>query len=495
MADESIDSPIVPTLSMREIGYNGLSVVSGQVLEECDPNLRFPRCMLTYKKMLHDGTIAPAVDIFNTTIAGVEWDVKAPEGLEEEMVEEVKFLKQVMKDMEHSWLSFIKQATSYIHYGFAPFEIVPRYRLKEKGSRYNDGLVGIKKLALRSQDTISGFEYKNKGRDLSGVWQLVNIPTNKKDYQRAYITTGSSDNGKTEQLIPFEKLLLFRNNPLKNNPLGSSPFNAIFRSWKYRTAYEENEGHGVAADTHGIKLLYIPPQYMAPDADEADRAVYELYKKIMRNVHVGQESGVILPMFRDDIKGEKMFEFEIVNSTGQKAYDVDKIIRRLNKEILTALYADFLVMGQDGGGSFALSESKLSVVQIVIRSKLEEIRDVLNHYLVPRLFKWNKWETEEYPTFEFGEITEVSLDEFSKAWQRISATNGIAITADNLNAAAKKLNLPHRFDTDATPEDVRKVVGGGESRSGDGMETGMGSGVGKSDGSSGDSSSGNKENA
>jgi hypothetical protein len=233
---------------------------------------------------------------------------------------------------------------------------------------------------------------------------------------------------------------------------------------------------------------------MTPDADAQDAAVYDMYKKIMRSIHVGQESGLILPMYRDEMKGEKLFEFEIVNSTGQKSYDVEAIIQRLNKEILTTLYADFLVMGQDGGGSFALSESKLSVVQIIIRAKLSEIRDVLNHHLVPMLFKANGWKTEVYPTFEFDEVSKPSLAEFAKAWQQISATNGIAKTPKNINAAAERLGLPDMVSEDMSKEDLFELLAAGESRVGDGMATGLGSGTGNATGSSGDGTASNANN-
>jgi hypothetical protein len=246
---EERDSSQVPPISVREIGYNSLSVVSGQVLEECDPNLRWPRCINTYKKMLHDGVIAPAVDIFNTTVSEVGWTVKAPKGYEQELVGQVAYLKSVMNDMnDQSWFSFIREATSFIHFGFAPFEIVLKYRT-EDNSRYNDGLVGIKKLSLIGQDSVSGWEYKNKGRDLSGLWQCVNIPSGKNNnmrpLQRQTVNNTNNDNGKTEQFIPRKKFLLFRNNPLKNNPEGNSPLKAVYRSWKYRIAYEENLAHGV----------------------------------------------------------------------------------------------------------------------------------------------------------------------------------------------------------------------------------------------------------
>jgi len=239
----SIDIENLPPLRMAESGYNGLKVISGVIAEECQHDLRWPYCAVTYKKMLKDGTIAPAVDYVQNFISGVKWRVEAPKGYEGKLKDEVALIRSIMSDMEHSWLSFIKQASSFVPFGFAPIEIVPRYRLKSKGSKYNDGLIGIKKLALRSQDTITAAEYRNKGRDFVGFWQRVNIPSNKgeiRDY--VDITTGKTYK---EQLIRKEKLLIFRNNPLKDSPYGVSPLNSIYEAWKYKKAYEQNEAEGV----------------------------------------------------------------------------------------------------------------------------------------------------------------------------------------------------------------------------------------------------------
>lgn len=233
---------------------------------------------------------------------------------------------------------------------------------------------------------------------------------------------------------------------------------------------------------------------MKPDATAEDQAVFAAYQNIMRNIHVGQESGVILPMARDDVKGEKQFEFEIVNSTGQKSHDVLKIIDAYKSEILTALYADFLILGQSGGGSFALSESKMSVVQIVIRSILSEIQDVLNHKFVPLVFKANNWEPEVLPQFKFGEVTETTVAEFAKAWQQMSATKGIAKTVKNINYAAKKLGLPDMLPEDTPQKELFTLLDGGGSGVGEGLETGLGSGTGKADGGSGDGTASNSQN-
>lgn len=217
----------------------------------------------------------------------------------------------------------------------------------------------------------------------------------------------------------------------------------------------------------------------------------------MRNLHVGRESGVILPqVFAADGK-EGLFKFEVISVTGSKAYDIDKIISRYKNEIITALYATSLVAGQEGGGSFALSESLIEIKDKLIESKLEEIRDVLNHQLIPMIFKWNGWKAEVYPQFVFGRVSQPSLDVYSKAIQRIGAVKMIARTAKNINAIADMLDLPDRLPEDTKGDTLETILGQppDPTKAGSGQSSGLNNGTGKSTGSGGDSSTGNANNA
>lgn len=498
MADEtdiSLDPGTnkLPTISMGETGFSGILTLGGVVWEECQSELRWPQVMDTYKRMAKDGAIAPALDYMEVMIARVPWSVKIPEGYEEQLKDKARFLEQCKDDMEHSWESMIKQVSSFNRYGFCPIEKVYGYRTRESGSKYNDGLIRIRKLPIRSQDTIDSWKFKNKGRDLAGLFQKVNIPgTDGLDKGYDFVNTQDSE-GPGLKFIPRKKFMLFRNNPLKDSPIGTSPLNGAWMAWKYKTAYQESEAIAVAQDANGFKILYLPPQYMSPDASEEDKAVFEEYKKILSNMHQAKQSGMILPLIVDDNKN-KMFEFDIKSVTGQKSYDTNAIIQRYTSEILTALFADFLALGSSGSGSFSLAETKVSVVEMAIESKLNEIKDQLNNDLVRQLFELNGWSTEVMPYFAYGKIGKESLDEVGKFVQRVAAVSMMPKTPEVVNWMLKQADIPYQVDKSLTTEELNELLTPMTSASGTGMVEGMGNGTGSSNGSSGDSSTSNNEN-
>ena len=486
----------IPPLAYGEQGFAGITILGGQILEECSHELRWPESMKTYKRMAKDGAIAPALDLVEMMISRVPWTVKVPEGYEEKLKDKANYLRQVKDDMDHSWDSAIKQIVSFNRYGFACVEKVYGYREKAKGSKYNDGLVRVKKLALRPQDTIEDWVYKNKGRDLAGFNQCVVLPTNSGVSGNDFVNNPTADQtGRTTvtKFLKRAKFMLFRQGALKDSPEGTSPLNGAWQAWKYKQAYQESEAIAVAQDSNGFKVLYLPPQYMATDASDENKAVFEEYKKILANMHQAKQSGMILPLILDE-SGNKMFEFDIKSITGQKSYDTNAIIGRYTSEILTALFADFLALGSNGSGSFSLAETKVSIIEMTLESKLNEIKDQLNNDLVRQLWELNAWDTDVMPYFDYGNISRESLDEIGKFVQRVAAVAMLPKSPKVVNWLMKQADIPYHVDESLSPEELSEQLTPMTSGAAQGMTEGLPSGTGNNSGRSGDSSTSNTEN-
>jgi hypothetical protein len=475
----------IPRLKLGQTSYNGLWTLGGNVFEDCQQELRWPHAIHTYKKMAKDATIAPALNLVEMAIARVPWTVKIPEGYEDQLKDKAEFLRQCMNDMEHSWGAFIRQCVTFNRYGFSVHEKVYRRRLKQKGSKYNDGLIGIQSLPIIAQDTIDSWDWDDEGRKLTGLYQLVVKPTGKDKVQ--YI--GISD----DVFIPRKKFLHFRNQPIKDDPCGQSPLANCWWAWKFKTALEEQEAMGISSDLRGLRVLYIPPRYMAEDASPEDKAVYEEYKKIMRNIHMNEQSGLILPQVLDE-QGEQYFKFDVISITGQKAHDVHAVINRYKNEIISSLMASQLVLGQDGGGSFSLAESLQGISDMAVESKLIEIQEQLNHDLVPQLFSLNGWSTEVLPYFEFGRVKDTDLDVLSKYVQRVASVGLLPKTPDVVNYLTEEMGVPAQFAPDEDQMEMDALMTGATSRAGDGLST-PGEGTSTSVIGADDASAGNMENS
>lgn len=490
MASEEDNKGLSPTeaplkLAKGQMSYNGLRVIAGQILEDCNFDLVWPQCIETYKQMAKDATISPALNLMEMSIAKAEWHVRIPEGYDKELSEKARFLETVMRDMETPWNDFIRSAATFSRYGFAPVEKVYRKRTKKDGSRHNDGLYGIRKLPLISQDTVASWQFSKDGRTLTGLKQYVNIPRGEGQLQE--FPTSLVE-------IPRHKFILFRADPQKDSPVGTSPLNNVYVAWRFKSEIEKHESISIANDLRGLKVFKIPPRYMSDTASEEEKKTYEVFKQMLRGLHSGDQSGVIIPNAYDET-GKPLFEFDIVNVLGQSAHDLDRIIRRYRAEIITGILNPQLILGQDGSGSFALAEALNSVTNTVVDARLKEIRDQLNHDLIPQLFAINGWTTDITPYFDYVQTDSVTLDEVGKFIQRVAAAGLIKQDAETANWIAEQAGMPIPFDDTNIPiEEVRSSLTGYSSKAGEGMKT-LGEGTSTSIFGEGDSSVGNMENA
>lgn len=490
-----------PAIVYGETGYNGLITLGGQVFDECKHELRWPQAYKTFKLMSNDGSVGPALEFVEGKVAEATWKVKipknVPKGREAQLKAQQQYLTEVMDDMRHSWSTAIKNAATFNRYGFSVLEMVFRFRNFKYGSRYNDGLVGIEALSPRSQGTILQWYWKNKGRELDGFDQRIVIPAENSVTRDGWEIERVNADNIGVKYIPIKKCLHFRHNPQNDSPSGTSPLVIAWQPWKMKQAYQESEAIGVAQDNNAFKILFLPPEYLVEDRDPDREASFNMYTRMMERAHQAKQSGFILPMLLD-AEGNKMFDFEIKNISGTKSYDVNAIIARYVREIQVALFADVLSLGSGSGGSYSLAESKVSIIDMAVKSRLNELKDQLNHKLAKTLFEQNGWATDVMPYFDFDLPYSETLDNKGKYYQRVKAVGLLPVVPQVVNQVLRDAGIDYQVPEDMSTEDLMKLLAPiGEvmdSESGGGMKSGLNGSNGSGTGSKGDTSSANKEN-
>ena len=458
MSTEINKSNDVPRFQMSEMGYNGLAISAGRINEEIKTELQFPNSIITYKQMSYDSMIASALSYYEHMMLKAKFSFLPHPLANETQKEYASFLQECVGDMEHSWQDFIQEVSSMNTYGFCVNEIVLRKRLYSKGSKYNDGNIGIKKLPIRSQDSISKWNY-DKDQELVSLEQTVSRLDS--SGRMAHTVSGEPIT------IPRNKFLLFRLGKKKDSPVGESPLRGCYYPWKFKIAVEELESMGLSRDLAGVPIAWIPAQMMAKDADPELKLQYLKIQQIVRNINNNQQAGLVMPMLYDENTKQPLVKFELLKNEGGKAYDTTKIKDYYCKAILTALSADILLMGQSSTGSYALGNIKNTLSAIAIETKLKEICNVLNQQLIPLLAKLNGWDLSRLPNIVIDDLESVSLEEVSKYIQRLASVGFLPQTLDVVNKGLNLLGLEDLpVDTDLT-----EVLPDKSSRSGDGMKT------------------------
>lgn len=476
---KQVDKP--QRFTINEIGYNGEKMFDGVSQSEIKKELNHPHAIKTYQQMSYHPSINAALTLYSSMMQKANFRVVPVLEASKKEKRQAELVESMLQDMETPLPDVINDIMSMGTYGFAVLEKVYRRRTKENGSNFNDKVIGIRKIALRNQESIEKFIFDETGNDIVGV---------KQDLSLLHDPYGRYKNRKESVVVlPREKFMLFNVGRNRNNPYGVSPLRDVYLPWKYLTSIEELEAAGVAKDLQGVPVLYAPAEYMQEDASPEQKALFEAMKNIVRNLQTNSQSGVILPSQVDPETRQPLFKLELLSTEGgRKNYDTDKVKDYYRTMIFIGMSADILLMGNTSVGSFALGSIKSSLTGAFIESMLKRIVQVFNEDLIKQVYELNGWDTSRRCKIEYDGVEDIDLESFSKAIQRIGATGFLPKNIDVVNKILSSLDI-QTLKEDANLDELLPEK---TTRAGDGMESGMGNGTGE--GSNTDTTTSNTEN-
>lgn len=428
-----------------ELGSTGLRRWGGYVDEEWMPHLRGRRGIKVFKEMRdNDPVVGALLFTVDMLIRQIDWSVEAASEGWEDMVA-AQFLEECMDDMDHTWDEFISEVLSMLTFGWSWHEIVFKRRGGDVASpmfrsKYADGKIGIKRLPIRAQETWSEWKFTETG-EIEAMEQ--NAPP---DFD--LIT------------IPMTKSLLFRTTTHKNNPEGRSILRNAYRPWYFKKKIEEIEGIGVERDLAGLPVAWVPADLLDPNnEDEGDKAILESFKKLVRNVRRDEQEGLVLPLEYDMDTGNKIYDFQLLSTGGSRQLDVDGVIRRYEERIAMTILGDFILLGHENVGSYALSTSKTGIFRTALNSWANTIAEVINRKLVPMLFNVNGWHLSEFPKIVPGEVDPPDLSELGQFIQQLSGA-GLQLFPDfDLeNFVRKSARMPEKSQDQFEAEQMAQAM-------------------------------------
>lgn len=428
-----------------ELGATGLNwVAGGTIQEEIHQNLTGRQAIMVYRDMSdNDPVVSSILYAIDMLVRQVEWHVEQDEASEED----VEFLESCMQDMSHSWADFISETVSMLRYGFSYHEIVykiRRGRQKENGpmpsSRFDDGKVGWRKLPIRSQDTLDHWDFDPDNGALQGMTQKA--PPLYRD-----------------QMIPIQKGLLFRTTSYKNNPEGRSLLRGAYRPWFFKKRIEEIEGTGIERDMAGFPVMKVPAAYLSDGATNDEKTIVQAMQTIGKNLRRDKQEYLVWPQAYDE-QGNSLFEIELMSASGSRSFDTSAIIQRYDQRIAMTVLADFILLGHDKVGSFALSSDKTDLFAVALGTVLDVIQDTLNRFAVPRLWEMNGMKIEQMPKIVHGDIEDPDLTALGSFLQALNGLGMPLFPDDDLEKYVREsAHLPMRSEETKREQEEAKQQG------------------------------------
>lgn len=465
----------------REAGVSHASVFD---FDYCvfgeNQDLKFPYSIQTFKRMVSSSiAIASALNAVKVIALRVPRYIE-PYDQTEDSIKKAKFVDECLgvtkdnNDMTHSFDDFLRDALSMNQFGFSIHEKVFRYRNHKYGSKYDDGLIGVKRLPIRPQESIATFVYDKQGRDLIAVEQ-------KQTTRRVNLVEMIKKNNGLAK-INRDRFLKFNADTGQDDTQSTSPLVYLYETWRELQRYKDLENIASSKNLNGLPVLWMPADYMIDDVDDEASAVFRTLRDGISKISIGQQTSLILPSDREDQSGSggKLFDFSLMSASSSNITAITSIIERLENQIYQCLFADVLQMGNERGGNSNLASAKSSMLNMLVENRIKEIFTVINNDLIPDLFRRNGWDITKTPRLRYGTLKEVTMEVFAKAIQQLKATKTIAVTPKNINYIAEQMGLPERVSEDLSKEELSEILGVNDeddSRSGDGMSKGAGNGT------------------
>lgn len=439
-ADAAASSPFV------ELGSTGLRHYSGYIDEEFLPALRGKRAIQVFTEMKeNDPMVGAMLFAVEMLMRKVEWRVE-PASDQPADLELANFVDECRTDMSETWHDTLASIFSFLPFGFSIHEEVYKrrdgYQPHEpaRDSKFADGRIGWRKLPVRAQDTVHRWLFDAiQGDELRGVIQLPPPSW-------------------TFRTIPESKFLLFRTTSAKGNPQGRSVLRNAYRPWYFKRRIEEIEGIGIERDLAGLPVMHVPAEILQSDAPPAKRALLVEIRQMLRDIRRDEREGIIVPREFDE-EGNERYQFELARSGGRRQFDTSAIVNRYDRQIAIVVLADFILLGQQRVGSFALAETKTELFGLALGAWIDAVTQVFNRTAIPRLLLVNGLRVEKPPKLVHGDIETIDLTELAEFVAKITGAGMPLFPDDEVeNALRLQAGLPEKPEETEDEKAIREAA-------------------------------------
>jgi hypothetical protein len=395
-------------LDLSIVGTTGLPVWGGRIYDENLADLSGERGRKILREMSEQDPI------IGGTLLGVEmlsrqvpYTVK-PADETDKAQEVADFVSAALDDMSPSWEDTLSEILSYLTYGWSWLEIIYKRRqgLKpnspQKSSHFDDNKIGWAGWSIRSQETLDHWEFSEGDKGELVAMHQVAPP----DYKPTR--------------IPRNKSLHFKTRSRRENPEGVSILRNCYRPWYMKKNIEIIEGIGVERDLAGLPVLWADSKLFSVNASTEEQALLEKLQKIVTSIKRDEQEGILMPMAFDEEGKNPLYKLELLSTGGDRQFDTNAIINRYDERVAMSMLADFILMGHQAVGSYALSTTKTGLFSTALSAFLDVIVAEINLQAVPRLVLLNGWPLKVCPTVQHGKIDTTDLSKLGAFLKQLS---------------------------------------------------------------------------
>lgn len=291
-----------------------------------DEDYNKKRSYKDYRKMLKDPQIKTGINILTFFLLSREMKIIAFSDTPEDKAA-ADFIKYVLKTMKTNTRQLRKNLYSAIKYGFSANEIV--YTTNQDKQIIIHGIYPIDRGTLEHEER---FKFNKSTGDLEAIIQ--------KDEDKK-IT------------IPIDKVLMYSFDAEFNDPNGESILDALYDSHYVKKRFEK--WLAIFIEKHASPTLIGKISEASQEWKDTLKKQLDEIRQGRTNMTVGEADDVVV--LESQNKGEAFF----------------KALERLDDTIFRSLFIGNLLLGQTSTGSYAQSQTQLTVTKLILDGIHEEV--------------------------------------------------------------------------------------------------------------------------
>lgn len=355
-----------------------------------------------------DSVIKMVTKSVKNPILGATWELEPGEDTDEmkrqrDLIQHILFC-----DMDKGWKQHVAEALSLLEFGYSLFEITHKAVLNHPvfGS-YN----GIKALGFRSQRSIESWHLDHDTGHINYVRQLAigDLQSNAE--------------------IPGEFLLPMTLDREGDNYEGISGLRSCYGAWKRKQLY-------LKLLAIGIERTAVPCLKATVPEGKQNSVEYSNLVTALANLTSNERGYLTVPQ-----------GWEV--DTLENNFDPEKVkiaIEFEDGQIVKSFLANFLLLGQTGQGSQALSMDQSQFFLSAIQTVADVIADAHNHYTIPALIKMNFGPQLKYPKLKCTGLSDKAGAELATALKDLAQAQVIRPDDELEEHIRRRYSLSPRSD-------------------------------------------------
>ena len=168
-------------------------------------------------------------------------------------------------------------------------------------------------------------------------------------------------------------------------------------------------------------------------------------ERLVKNIRRDEKEGIVLPYG---------WTLSLLNGGSKRQFEIGNIIERIDNRMALTCMADFVLLGHQQMGSFALSSDKTRLFAVAIGTYLDIICETINTQAIPKLIKVNQSHFKNIsgiPKMIHGDIEKQDLTQFADYIVKM-ANAGLLTLDQNLERKIREMgDLPEVLEGTAYP--------------------------------------------